>query len=589
MCGFIAAFTDFEFPQDSANQALLRMHRRGPDGEGEWRCNGVFLGHRRLAILDLDPRSTQPLHSACNRFAIVFNGEIYNYRQLRSELEKEGYGFKTESDTEVILALFSNEGERMLPRLQGMFAFVIWDKLNQKGFVARDPYGIKPVYLGTIKGGIVIASQVKALLATGLIDQAPDLVGQAGYWMLGSVPEPHTWFRDIRALSAGNCGWVVENKLQEQRCWHDISETWRHSDPLTKTLHSEHQLRERVREALKESVARHMVSDVPVGIFLSGGIDSGALAGLMREQGSINIQTITIAFSEFSGKHYDEAPAAACIAKHFDLEHHVRVVSKEEFLTDLPHIMKAMDQPSIDGINTWYASKAIAELGLKVVLSGVGGDELFLGYESFEELPRLVSRWKLLSRIPGCKRVATWLASLRAKQSGNSRWKYAPQWLQSISGAWWLRRSSLSPQSAAEIMNTGDLKFLRQFSPDAWISQFCGDLPEDLTLALAQIESTTYLRNQLLRDSDWASMDHSVELRTPLVDAHLLSRLGPLMSNFKFYPSKSLLSSAPEKGLPIEITNRRKTGFLIPTKGWIASSLHDNETWQQRVGRECYQ
>jgi asparagine synthase (glutamine-hydrolysing) len=462
-----------------------------------------------------------------------------------------------------------------------MFAFVIWDKLEQKAFCARDPYGIKPLYAGKTDKGIILASQVKAITATGLISTATDKYGQAGFWLLGSVPEPHTWFRDIQALPAGHCMWVEEGCITRKCCWHDIGAAWRTPEEAPS---EDEKIADFVHRALRESISRHLVSDVPVGVFLSGGIDSGAVAGLMVEAGAHDLQGVTLAYDEFSERHEDEAPVAAQIAAHYGIKHHVRKVTQEEFHKDLPRILAAMDQPSIDGVNTWYASKAVAELGLKVVVSGVGGDELFLGYNSFRLLPRMVNTWSRLSKVPGAVICARAAAKWQAQRTGNRRWEYAPDWMQTMAGAWWLKRSTNAPDDLSELMHT-DLPhdLLQKFTPDKWVTRMTGPLPDNQVLALAQIESMTYLRNQLLRDSDWASMDHSVELRTPLVDTHLLNRLQPLLSRFSLYPGKILLAQAPQNPLPDVVAKRSKTGFAIPVKQWLVEELGPETTWQKTV------
>ncbi len=524
------------------------------------------LGHRRLAILDLDQRAKQPMFSPCGRFAIVFNGEIYNFGSLRSELLASGVQLTTHSDTEVILMLFAQSGEAMLSRLRGMFAFVIWDRVAQCAFAARDPYGIKPLYYAQTEHGTLFASQVKALQATGLVSRATSAHGQAGFWMLGSVPEPHTWFRDIHALPAGHCAWVKDGRMAPPRQWWDITDAWRAAPAPTLSVA---EIKDRVGAALRASVAAHLVSDVPVGVFLSGGIDSGALAGLMVEAGAKNLKGITIAYDEFAGSADDEAPLAAMLAQHYGIEHHVRRVTRAEFETDLPRIIAAMDQPSIDGINTWYASKAVAELGLKVVVSGVGGDELFHGYESFQQLPRLVSSWRIISKIPGAMPLARLAGKIQARRTGIGRWNHVADWSGTMAGAWWLRRSLYSPEDLPALMGA-DLaeQALQGFAAQGWVGDMSGPLTQDLRLALSQIESTTYLRNQLLRDSDWASMDHSVELRTPLVDAWLLHDLQPVLSSLKEFPQKRLLAEAPNRPLPEAFITRPKTGFGIPVKAW---------------------
>ncbi len=570
MCGLVGAFwrAGDEVADESVRAALARMARRGPDGEGAWRDEGVALGHRRLAIIDLDPRAVQPMHSIDGRYAIVYNGEIYNYRELRRELEAQGTPFRTTSDTEVILALFADRGEAMLPRLHGMFAFVIWDRLTRRAFAARDPYGIKPLYYAETAQGTLVASQVKALLATGLVSREPDVHGQAGFWLLGSVPEPRTWFREIRAMPAGHSAWIEQGRVAAPKRWWDIGDAWRGA-PSGRIPDVE--VREGVRSALRESVARHLVADVPVGVFLSGGIDSGALAGLMVEGGARALEGVTLAYDEFAGRPEDEAPVAARIAAHYGIRHHVRRVTRDEFVSDLPRILDAMDQPSIDGINTWYASKAAAENGLKVVVSGVGGDELFQGYASFRQLPRLVAARRVVGSIPGSTAAMQWWADRRSERTGNHRWHHLPEWSRSISGAWWLRRSLFGPEDLAGLMgDDAAAEALRDFDADRYVQAMSGPLPGDARLALGQIESTTYLRNQLLRDSDWASMDHSVELRTPLVDAWLLEQVKACLPSFERFRNKDVLARAPANPLPEDVIRRPKTGFGIPVARLLA-------------------
>lgn len=574
MCGLAGAILSPDLSASfDGRRAVERMcdamASRGPDAAGYWRANDVpvFLGHRRLSIVDLEARANQPFVSDCGNYVIVFNGEIYNFLDLRSALSEQGEVFRTTSDTEVILRLYIREGARMLSRLRGMFGIAIWDARKNICFLARDPYGIKPLYVAKTQAGWLFASQVKALLESGLVSDEVDPLGEAGFWMLGSVAGPRTWFKDISEIPPGSWAEIDrEGKLTGPEIYWDIGESW--SVPPQEVDREE--VQERVRHALLESVKYHLVADVPVGVFLSGGIDSGALAGLMVECGARQLTGVTIAYEEFRGTHDDEAPIAAQIARHYGIEHVIRRVTRAEFEADLPEIMASMDQPTIDGINTWYASKAVAETGLKVVVSGVGGDELFLGYDGFRQIPPLIAAARAIGRIPGGMALGRWLASMQAKRTGNQRWRYAPEWLQTVGGGWWLRRSTCAPDGLPALMG----RYLNgmpaaAFMPERWLSEMVGKLPRDPVLALAQIESMTYLRNQLLRDSDWASMAHSVELRTPLVDAHLLKQLAPLLGQFKKFPSKTLLAHAPAKPLPHEIITRKKTGFGIPVKHWI--------------------
>lgn len=585
MCGLIAAFTEVSDIGDGVRRAMLRMHRRGPDGEGFWQGDGACLGHRRLAIIDLDARAAQPMHSADGRYVIVFNGEIYNYRDLRRQLEADGAVLRTHSDTEVLLELYARDGEAMLPKLRGMFAFVIWDTVARCAFAARDPYGIKPLYLARIRGGWLVASQVKALLATGLVDSAPDPQGQAGFWLLGSVPEPRTWYRDISVVPAGSwCRIDANRKLDGPHTWCDIGDAWRDAPACNATVAD---AQAQVRTAVLESVKQHLVADVPVGVFLSGGIDSGSLAGLMHDAGATHIKGITIAFAEFSGTHNDESPVAARIARQYDIEHHIRTVTRAEFEADLPRILDAMDQPSIDGINTWYAAKAVAELGLKVVVSGVGGDELFCGYSHFQRIPALVSRWDRVSRLPFARPLAGTAANLQARRTGNARWRWFTRTAGNFHGAYWLARGLFSPDQLPALTDNAPA-----IDPTELIRAMSGDLPQDPVATIGLLESKAYLRNQLLRDSDWASMDHSVELRTPLVDAWLLRDLMPLLRGFGRLQGKALLARSPSQPLPDDIITRRKTGFGIPVERWLreasdAANLEGGSRgWARYVARE---
>jgi asparagine synthase (glutamine-hydrolysing) len=566
------------------------MAARGPDAVGYWEDSNarLRLGHRRLAILDLDHRADQPMRSEDGRYTIVFNGEIYNFRQLRASLEIEGFNFRTESDTEVLLALFVRDGPRMLRMLRGMFAIAIWDRDERKLFLARDPYGIKPLYIGKFRGGFAFASQIKALLACGHVSREPDVIGQASFWLLGSVFEPRTWFRDIEPVGAGT--WMLVNEAGgiDKQVWCDIGDFWR--KPGTHALED---VSDAVRTAVRSSVAAHLVSDVPVGIFLSGGVDSGSIAALMAElQG--NVLAVTLGFEEFSERSEDERPAAEELAARYGMAHHVRTVRFQEFESDLACILKAMDQPSVDGVNTWYASKAISELGMKVAISGIGGDELFQGYGSFRQLPRLKRAWTVLGALPFAQRLARNFGERRARTTANSRWRTLPHALESIQAMWLLRRGLFGIDDLPRLMGKELAAELDGFDPVSLIHTAAGWVPSEPRLAVGQLESTCYLRSQLLRDSDWASMDHSLELRTPLVDHWLLRDLSPVLAQFSKFPRKTLLAHVPKVPLPNKLVRRPKTGFGIPVRAWLRrlgkadSSAGPSRTWAREVASEVY-
>lgn len=551
---------------------VARMHTRGPDAEGLWTSAGVVLGHRRLAILDLEARANQPMVSTDGRYTIVFNGEIYNFRELRRELEAEGVAFRTTSDTEVLLALFARDGERMLPKLRGMFALAIWDTQTRELFLARDPYGIKPLYYTRTKDGLLFASQVKALLASGLVSAEREPAGLAGFYLWGSVPEPWTLYRDVFALPAGNWLRVRAGVPGSPVCWHDIRQHWRGQGKQP----SAQELQEQVRQAVTDSVRAHLVADVPVSVFLSGGIDSAALAGLAAGLGA-QVEGLTIGFEEFAGKHEDEVPVAAAIAAHYGLPHFVRRVSRAEFEQDIPRILDAMDQPTIDGVNTWFASKAAAERGYKVVLSGVGGDELFCGYSSFRQIPRTAAMGRAIAAIPGARALLGAPCVYLAKRLAKSKLAAVPAFMDSLEGAYFLRRSLFLPEELPALMGADMAR--------EGLARLGGSPPgmtqadaRDGAAAVGLLESTHYLRNQLLRDSDWASMGHSLELRTPLVDAALLETLGPYVSGFAGGAGKAMLARSPGKPLPKSIINRPKTGFGLPMAQWLSEAT-EQRAW----------
>ncbi len=576
MCG-IAGF--LYSPKVEQAQALVNVQRmvkrmvaRGPDAESIWQGEGITLGHRRLAIVDLDARSTQPMVSASNRYVIVFNGEIYNFRELRRDLVAAGVNFHTTSDTEVLLTLFERDGENMLPKLRGMFAFAIWDVVARELFLARDPYGIKPMYYAHTAHGLFFGSQVKAVLASSLVSREPEPAGLAGFYLWGSVAEPWTLYRGLFALPAGHSLRLREGQVAAPVCWHDIRSHWQGYGVQL----SPPELQERVRQAVRESVQAHLGADVPVSVFLSGGIDSGVIAGLAAELGA-RVEGITIGFKEFTGQDENEVPVAAAIAAHYGLPHHVRTVDRAEFEQDLPKILDAMDQPSVDGVNTWFASKAAAERGYKVVLSGVGGDELFCGYSHFQKIPRRAAFGRAIGSVPGANKVLTAPLEHLAKLWAKPKLAGLPAYMGSVEGQYFLQRCLFLPYDLPALMGADLAR--------EGLARLGGSPPgmmpanaRDATAAIGILESTHYLRNQLIRDSDWASMGHSLELRTPLVDSALLASLGPCVAGFAGGAGKVMLGRTPQKPLPSNIMNRPKTGFSLPMEKWL-SDVSDKSVW----------
>jgi asparagine synthase (glutamine-hydrolysing) len=578
MCGVngVYAYRDAAGAPDARELMATRdaMAARGPDGAGAWwapdrRCG---LGHRRLAIIDPTDRAAQPMTGADGRYVITYNGEIYNFPALKAELEQRGVVFRTASDTEALLHLYALDGAAMVGRLRGMFALAIWDAARRGLLLARDPYGIKPLYTCDEAGTFRFASQVKALLAGGGVARDPDPAGVVGFHLFGSTLEPFTLYRHVRALPAGHTQWIDAAGPEPPRPFVNLAAILAEgaADPAPAA-----ELDARVAAAVRGSVAAHMLADVEVGAFLSAGVDSGALLGLMADVGVSDARAITLAFDEFSGTDDDEAPLAAIVAARYGARHVVRRVGQTEFTADLPAILDAMDQPSIDGINTWFVAKAAREAGLKVAISGLGGDELLAGYPSFVDLPRWRRRYGALAAFPGAGEAARWLLAacapglLRERPKAAGMLSLAGSW----EGAYLLRRglflphelpALLGPELAREgLSRLGLAERLRAaLTPD----------PGSDVGRVCALESAVYMRNQLLRDADWAGMAHGVEIRTPLADIALLRELAPAIATLRPGLGKAALAAAPATPLPPDVARRAKTGFTVPIRAWMAGA-----------------
>ena len=593
MCGInaIFAYRDATPAVDRDEVVATRecMHSRGPDAGAAWFSDDgrVGFGHRRLAIIDLSPGGAQPMHFGA--LSIVFNGEIYNYRELRVQLEARGRHFTTQSDTEVLLQLYDETQERMLDELRGMFAFSLWDGARRRMLIARDPYGIKPLYYADDKGTLRVASQVQALAASGNVSKQFDPAGAAGFFLRGTVPEPFTMYRAIRALPAGSYAYVDANGVREPVQYFSIAATLRDAVERGGSF-SEEQRRDIVHDAVLESVRYHMVADVPVGAFLSAGIDSTAVVALARENGATDLQTMTLRFEEYRGRVNDEAPLAALVAQQYGVRHSIQELTLAAFRFELPRIFASMDQPSVDGLNSYFISKAAHDLGLKVAMSGTGGDELFGGYTSFRDIPRWMPVTRVIAHIPKLGDVVHRLNAALARRSRHISPKMGEivRYGASYAGAYLVKRgrflaaelpSLLGDEIAREGLARLDLLRLieRAVTPD----------PGNPFARVAALESSLYLRNQLLRDMDWASMAHSLEVRVPLVDAHLLRKVAPALVTRR-ERGKQLLAAAPRPPLPVEVRQRRKTGFTLPIKEWLTRESGDRvefgkRSWARKV------
>ncbi|MEI9852624.1 MAG: asparagine synthase (glutamine-hydrolyzing) [Sphingomonas sp.] len=573
MCGINGIFaragsTPAVDPEELA-RTRDHMAARGPDGAGLWLSpdRRIGFGHRRLAIIDLSDAGAQPMASADGRLTLVFNGEIYNYRALRAELEREGAIFASHSDSEVILHLYARRGAAMVRELRGMFALAIWDAAAGELFLARDPLGIKPLYYHDDGRALRFASQVKALVAGGAVPAEIEPAGLAGFYLWGSVPEPWTIHRDVFALPAGHTMLADASGVRPPQRYHSVAETY---------ARAEHEAADPagLAAALLDSTAHHLVADVAVGCFLSAGVDSGALLGLMRDAGANAVQTVTLGFEEFQGRHDDESGLAAVVARHYGMPHRLRTVSQAEFRDDLPRILEAMDQPTIDGVNSWFVSKAARELGLKVAVSGLGGDELFGGYPSFHDLPSWTSKFAHARPIGTLARQL--LSGFGAERLGLSpkaagMLEHGGSW----TGAYLLRRGLFMPWELPDLIGRDLARagIERLGEGHGAARAFADAEPASAFGKVATLETALYMRNQLLRDTDWASMAHSLEVRVPLVDPVLLAHTARAMTGAGAETGKGALARAPSKPLPDAILHRRKTGFSTPVGRWAVAMV----------------
>jgi asparagine synthase (glutamine-hydrolysing) len=567
MCG-IAAWYAFrsgaEVEVGAVQRACNAMRTRGPDASGLWTSpdGRVIMGHRRLSIIDPSHAADQPMHSHDGRYTIVFNGEIYNYKELRRG------DFQTQSDTEVLLELFAAEGEAMVAKLRGMFAICIWDSVARRLFLARDAYGIKPLYYAVAGGAIRVASQVKALLAGGA-SQTVDAGGVAGFLLRGSIPEPFTLYEEIRAVPAGSTIVVSEFGVGLPRRFFSLAGVFHEA---AEAPHFSHEEAEReVRDAVTESVRAHLVSDVPVGAFLSAGKDSTTIVALAEESHLRDIHLTTLAFEGHRGLKDDESGVAREFARSRGLRHDVAVLTRGEFRREIPRMIEAMDQPTIDAFNSYFVSRAAAQRGCKVMLSGTGGDELFGGYSTFHRIPNLVRNTRALQGVPRFNRMMR-RAYARLMPAGP---KYSPKTASTLeygptyATAYLLKRGLFLPWELARVM--GEERAREGLARLQIVEQINAALDPDPGTGwsrVAALEGTFFLRDQLLRDIDWASMAHSLEVRVPLVDPFLLRRVAPYVVR-GHGNQKRLLTSAPTRPLPVSVLHRPKTGFTVPVREWL--------------------
>src|SRR5579872_418906 len=568
MCGIVGiAAKNGAVNRDVLESATRSLMHRGPDdggtvvvqdGEDE-----VGLGNRRLAILDLSPLGHQPMHDPSTGNWIVYNGEIFNFRELRIELEKAGIAFCSQSDTEVVLKAYGQWGEKCLPRIRGMFAFAIWDARQRRLFLARDPMGIKPLYYAASGQYFLFASEVRTLLGTGLVRRRLDHAGLQNYLTFGSCYDPITLVEGISALRAGHF-LIWERGRAEETRYRDILDS--PDDSLVQRSQAD------LSADLNEAVCRQIVSDVPVGVFLSGGIDSSVLVAILARNG-IKPETFSIIFRESA---YDEARFSRRIAQAFQTNHHEILVSQSDVLERVPAVLRAMDLPTVDGVNTYIVSEQTRAAGVKVALSGLGGDELFAGYSTFASVRRMQSFLRVWRYVPA-KSVATAVGSLLLAENDKNR-KLLTLLRRDGNGLhpYFLARMLFTPTACkALIKSMGQEVSDRAENEIRQIMDRARSLDE--INAISYLECRCYMLNTLLRDADAMSMVHGLEIRVPLIDDHLAARVLAISGKEKISrkTTKPLLLAALEAPLPNEIVHRPKQGFTLPFEQWLRSQMRD--------------
>jgi asparagine synthase (glutamine-hydrolysing) len=576
MCGIFGIVAQNRpIPAGVLERGTESLAHRGPDDSGtillqdSERVTEIGLGNRRLAILDLSPLAHQPMHDSETGNWIVYNGEIYNFREIRRELESAGNIFRSRSDTEVLLKAYAHWGEQCLVKFRGMFAFAIWDASRHYLFMARDPMGIKPLYYAQSGQYFLFASEVRTLLGTDLVQPKLDHAGMFNYLTFGSAYDPLTLIEGVRSLPAGHMLIWENGKIRESLYWDLVdspqSATRAASDDQGSGAGAE------LQHLLEEAVRLQLVSDVPVGVFLSGGIDSSALVSILS-RGGVTPSTFSIVFREAD---FSEAQHSRAVASKFRTDHHEITVSQADVLAAIPDALQAMDLPTMDGINTYFVSRETRKVGVKVALSGLGGDEVFGGYSSFRTVPRMERFARIWGHVPSATRsgVARAFGALATHSDQNRKVASLLLNSEAVLHPYFLSRMLFDPELMGQLMHDVEPSTLETATASQrnWLNR---SRSLDPVNRVSYLESRCYMLNTLLRDSDFMSMSQGLELRVPLID-HLLAKWvlalpGPSKMNGT---PKSLLVSALQGSLPNEIVHRPKRGFTLPFEHWLRQEL----------------
>jgi asparagine synthase (glutamine-hydrolysing) len=576
MCGISAIIHPKEklLVRETLERMNAAMAHRGPDADGCYTNDNIGLGHKRLSIIDTENSANQPMLSSNKNWVIAFNGEIYNYVELKAN-ELQDVSFQTVSDTEVILELFQKYGIECLSKLKGMFAFVLHNIETAETFVARDRYGMKPLYYSMQNNVCFIASELRALLASDAIPRKLNRSALEEYIETQTVCAPNTLIENVQLLEAGHYLHFNKNETTKHCYYRLLDDT---SYELSDKKSSEKLL----RTTLRESVAQHMRADVPFGAFLSGGIDSSLLVGLMSEVQSEKINTFQISFEEEA---FDERKYAQLVAKKFNTQHHEINLSANAFLKDIPAAIAAIDFPSGDGPNTYAVSKAAKEAGITVAISGLGGDELFAGYPVFQYMQSIEKSFLLKLSYPLRKSTSILLSTFSSNRSLRKKAELLGLKHVDLASAFPLVRKVWN---ANELLSrrTKHFEIEKNF-------KFIFEKNAPLLNRVSAAEIESYMQHVLLRDSDQMSMAHSLEIRVPFLNHQVVEFATHLSTNLKNPSSaKKFLAETFADLLPHEVVNRTKMGFTLPWSVWMKNELRDfteegfNELYKQDVVNE---
>ncbi len=579
MCGiFGIAARNAQIPAGLLERGTQSLVHRGPDDSGTIVLRDanasveIGLGNRRLAILDLSPLGHQPMQDPETGNWIVYNGEIYNFREVRDELTKSGARFVSHSDTEVLLKSYAQWGESCLSKFRGMFAFAIWNASQRVLFIARDPMGIKPLYYASAESFFVFASEVRSLLGTGLLAKSIRPAGLANYLTFGSSYDPLTLIEGVHALPAGHSLTWKDGFAHQSSYW-DLVDDSSSSARLDSSSFAENETcaAARLQPFLEDAVRMQLVSDVPVGVFLSGGIDSSALVSILS-QGGVTPSTFSIVFKEAE---FSEAQHSRAVAAKFHTDHHEIEVSQSDVLAAIPDALGAMDLPTMDGVNTYFVSREARRAGVKVALSGLGGDELFAGYSSFRTIPRferMARTWKHLPEI-GRSGMASMFAALTPDSDQNRKLALLLFDDGKAIHPYFVSRMLFTPEQSEALLRECNGSVVK-VAEESQADRLNRSLRLDPVNRVSYLESRCYMLNTLLRDSDFMSMSQGLELRVPLIDHQLAKAVLALPGKWKLNGTpKKLLVDALRQPLPDEIILRPKRGFTLPFEHWMRQEL----------------